>query len=263
MLVHGPLNLDAQILNQGHQSGQNQQQRHRVSLGIGRGGIDIRNEVPPEDHKARGNQRQNQILHPAHPEQQGRKAPGLVGVAIRGDAVDPGGEDGGNGRRKADEQGVDLRAHAVDRHGLRAGDPAQNILIHGPVDLVDEHIQKQEKAEPGDLPENAEIKAVKPESDMELFDAVPGAYHQLGNSQKRGNADNRHGAEAHEQQGQTQQRIEQDACQRHQLLEKEFFPGGDHGFQQPSRESQGDVHHQHGHQDSGRAHLPGRQLIAE
>ena len=104
--------------------------------------------------------------------------------------MNSGRKNGGNRRGEANEQRIDLGAHAIDGHSLRAGYPAKNELVHGPIDLIDDHIQKQEKAEPGNFPQTGEIKPIKPEPNTKLFDAVPGAYRQLCNGQYGGNADN-------------------------------------------------------------------------
>ena len=169
---------------------QNQQQRHGIGLGIALGSIDIRNEVPAEDHKARGNEHQNQILHPPNPKEELGKPPCLIRVAVRCNAMNSGRKNGGNRRGEANKQRIDLGAHTIDGHSLRAGYPAKNELVYGPIDLIDDHIQKQEKAESGNFPQTGEIKPIKPEPDTQLFDAVPCAYRKLCNSQYGGNADN-------------------------------------------------------------------------
>ena len=105
--------------------------------------------------------------------------------------------------------------------------------------MIDDHIQKQEKAEPGDFLQTGEIKPIKPEPNVQLFDAVPGAYRQFCNGQYGGNADNCNRAKAHKQQRQAQQRIKNHAGQSYKLLKQKLLMGGNHRFQEPCRKRQG------------------------
>ena len=151
MLVQRPLHLDPHILDQRNQKGDHQKQRGFISPLIFISRIDIQNKVSAKDDEATGQQAKDQPLDTPDPGHQSCKLRFVFISFFRRNAIHSGRKHRGDGGGKCDKQTIELCRHTIHRNFRRPAGMGKDQLVHIPVDLIDHHIDQQERAEYGDL----------------------------------------------------------------------------------------------------------------
>ena len=192
MFVDRALYFNANVLDQRDHGGQNQQQGDRIGVHVVLGSIDVSDEILPKENDAGSNQPQDDKLNTTHPSEEICKLLAHVRLAGRRNAVDPRGEHGGNSRGKLGKHRVDHRTNTVHSHRAGARHSAEDKFVHRPVDLVDDHVEEQEKTERTDLFEQTEIKMAEFERGMQLDVAEPDVGQQLSDRDTGGDANDCH-----------------------------------------------------------------------
>ena len=261
MHVLGALDLDAHRLDIRPQAGKKQQQRRPVVDAELLAAAPQHHEGLADGHEAQEYAAQQDELYPRHLGEQGVQRP--HGGVLRHQPVDAGRHHVGDGVAEQQEVVVQLGGDHIDRHGGGAVEPRQQRPVDGPVDVVhhdaDEHIHR--KAE--HLPQQGEVVPVECKGHLQPCQAVGDVDHAAEHGEDQRDDGQRHGAIAHQQQGDHDQRVQHLLAHGHDLLKQIPLIDGHMALEYADGERQRGVHRQNAQQPLRQADLLRRQLLAE